>query len=114
MPSWLRMHLTLIEVTTLPWHWQRPRSEWQLLTTNTAPVSKAEYTPRPAVYAPNKTTVEEVVTEVITDGGGATGVGNVISRENIIDGGNTFYDYVSRSASASPILTRRRVRSVDR
>ena len=85
------------------------QSAWQLLTTN----SKAEYTPRPGVYAPK--TMEEVVTTVVDGGGGEEEVIGGRLRGGGIDG---FYDYVrvggERAGSISPILTRRRVRSTDR
>ena len=79
------------------------RSAWEVLTTA---ASKAEYTPRPAVYAPK--TVEEVVTR-ITD---ATPAGVVDERL-----GDAVFDYVrigDRASSTSPILTRRRVHSSER
>ena len=79
------------------------RSAWEVLTTA---ASKAEYTPRPAVYAPK--TVEEVVTRITE----ATPTGVVDERL-----GDAVFDYVrigDRAASTSPILTRRRVHSSER
>ena len=83
------------------------QSAWQLLTTASTANSKAEYTPRPGVYAPKK--VEEVVTTIAGDADEDFGGGRLKA------GFDTFYDYVdNRSPSASPILTRRRIRSTER
>ena len=90
-----------------------PRERWEVLTTRAttaAAASKAEYTPQPGIFAPKRkeeVVVEEVVTPVVDPG---------VVEGRLRAGREALYDYVrvgDRSASTSPILSRRRFRSTD-